>query len=139
MSIKEDDVSKVLKDDGVKSIDIKNFQNLNQIQIEKLYSKFGKNKSWAARLTYNKHFGGVIINQLPGEGNRLHKHPNTPECWVILEGKWKWFIEGKGEMIAEKGSIINVEENTYHQITCIGNEPGMRFAITLPDVMHVYK
>ena len=98
-----------------------------------------KNKSWAARLTYNKHFGGVIINQLPGEGNRLHKHPNTAECWVILEGKWKWFIEGKGEMIAEKGSIINVEENTYHQITCIGTEPGMRFAITLPDVMHVYK
>ena len=42
-------------------------------------------------------------------------------------------------MIAEKGSIINVEQDTYHQITCIGNEPGMRFAITLPDVMHVYK
>ena len=42
MSKKEDDVSKVLEDDGVESIDIKNFQNLNQIQIEKLYSKFGK-------------------------------------------------------------------------------------------------
>ncbi len=139
MTIKENNVSKVLKDDGVDSIDIENFQNLNQIQIDKLYKKFGKNKSWAARLTYNKNFGGVIINQLPGEGNRLHKHPNTAECWVILKGKWKWYIEGKGEMIAEEGSIINVEQDTYHQITCIGNEPGMRFAVTLPDVMHVYK
>ena len=139
MSKKENDVTKVLKDDGVKAIDITNYKNLNQIKIDELYQKFGKNNSWAARLTYNKHFGGVIINQLPGQGNRVHKHPNTAECWVILSGKWKWIIEGKGEMIAEKGSIINVEQDTYHQITCIGNEPGMRFAITLPDVMHVYK
>ena len=139
MTIKEKNVSKILKDDGVDTIDVDNFQNLNQIKLDELYSKFGKNKSWAARLTYNKHFGGVIINQLPGEGNRVHKHPNAPECWVILNGKWKWYIEGKGEMIAEKGSIINVEQDTYHQITCIGNESGMRFAITLPDVMHVYK
>ena len=81
----------------------------------------------------------MIINQLPGEGNRLHKHPNANECWVILSGKWKWYIEGKGEMIAEKGSIINVEKNTYHQITCVGDEPGMRYAITVPDVLHVHK
>ena len=135
----EDDVSRVLKDDGVQSIDINSFQNLNQIKIDELYTKFGKYKSWAARLCYNKDFGGVIINQLPGEGNRLHKHPNANECWVILSGKWKWYIEGKSEMIAEKGSIINVEKNTYHQITCVGDEPGMRYAITVPDVLHVYK
>ena len=137
--IEEDDVSRVLKDDGVESIDINSFQNLNQIKIDELYTKFGKYKSWAARLCYNKDFGGVIINQLPGEGNRLHKHPNANECWVILSGKWKWYIEGKSEMIAEKGSIINVEKNTYHQITCVGDEPGMRYAITVPDVLHVYK
>ena len=137
--IEEDNVSQVLKEDGVEVIDIKSFQNLSQIKIDELYSKFGKNKSWAARLCYNKDFGGVIINQLPGEGNRLHKHPNANECWVILSGKWKWYIEGKGEMIAEKGSIINVEKNTYHQIKCVGDEPGLRYAITVPDVLHVYK
>ncbi len=136
---KDDNVTQVLKDDGVESIDIKNFQNISQIKPEDLYAKFGKDKSWAVRLCYNKDFGGVIINQLPGEGNRLHKHPNASECWVILSGKWKWYIEGKGEMIAEKGSIINVEKNTYHQITCIGDEPGIRYAITVPDVLHVYK
>ena len=76
---------------------------------------------------------------MPGEGNRLHQHPDAAECWIILQGKWKWFIEGKGDMLVSKGSIINVPEKTYHKITCVGDEPGIRFAITAPDVEHVYK
>lgn len=135
----EKNVLEVLKDDGVDKIDIKNFQNINQIKLKDLDQKYGKNSSWAVRVTYNKDFGGVLIKQLPGEGNRVHKHPNASECWFIASGKWKWFIEGVGEMIAEKGSIINVKPNTYHQITCIGDSPGIRFAITVPDVEHVYK
>jgi mannose-6-phosphate isomerase-like protein (cupin superfamily) len=132
-------VNEVLKDDGVSSVDIKSYQNLNSIVIKDLVKKFGHNKSWAARLTYNEVFGGVVIQQLPGEGNRLHKHPNVAEGWVILKGKWKWFIEGKGEMEVDEGSIVNVPKNTYHQIRCVGNEPGIRFAVTAPDVEHVYK
>jgi len=37
-----------------------------------------------------------------------------------------------------EGSIINVPAKVYHQITCIGNEPGIRFAVAAPDVDHVY-
>lgn len=137
--ISENDVSTVLKDDGVSTIDIENFQNLNQIKIQDLDTKYGKNISWAVRVTYNKDFGGVLIKQLPGEGNRVHKHPNACECWFIVSGQWKWYIEGIGEMSAEKGSIINVKPNTFHQITCVGDQPGIRFAVTVPDVEHVYK
>jgi mannose-6-phosphate isomerase-like protein (cupin superfamily) len=133
------DVNEVLRNDGVSYVDITNYQNLNNIIIEDLKIKFGNDKSWAVRLTYNEVFGGVVIQQLPGEGNRLHKHPKVAECWVILKGKWKWFIEGKGEMEVHEGSIVNVPKNTYHQIRCIGNEPGIRFAVTAPDVEHVYK
>ena len=111
---KSSDVNKVLKDDGVSSIDTVNYQNLNNIDIEDLKKKFGSNKSWAVRLTFNKRFGGVAIQQLPGEGNRLHQHPNAAECWVILQGKWKWFIDGKGDMEVSEGSIINVPEKTIN-------------------------
>tara|TARA_B110000116_G_C16402011_1_gene387856 strand:+ start:131 stop:550 length:420 start_codon:yes stop_codon:yes gene_type:complete len=133
------DVSQVLKDDSVDSIDIINFENSSNVNIEELINKFGKNKSWAVRVTFNNRFGGVAIQQLPGEGNRLHQHPNAAECWVILKGKWKWFIEGKGDMEIKEGSIVNVPAKTFHQIKCIGDEPGIRFAITAPDVEHVYK
>ena len=104
-----------------------------------LLKELGANKSWAVRLAYNKNFGGVMIQQLPGEGNRIHKHPKNDECWVILKGQWKWIIEGKDEMEVSVGSVINVPANTFHQIKCIGSEPGIRYAITAPDVEHVYK
>ena len=132
-------VTEVLKDDGVESVDIANFENLSNINIKELVKKFGKDKSWAVRVTFNKRFGGVAIQQLPGEGNRLHQHPDAAECWVIMKGKWKWFIEGKGDMEVSEGSIINVPAKTNHQITCIGDEPGIRFAVTKPDVEHIYK
>lgn len=133
------DVSQVLKDDGVVSVDIINFENLSNVNIQELINKFGKNNSWAVRITFNNRFGGVAIQQLPGEGNRIHQHPNAAECWVILKGKWKWYIEGKGDMEVSEGSIVNVPAKTFHQIKCIGNEPGIRFAVTAPDVEHVYK
>jgi len=139
MSKKSSNVTEVLKDDGVNSVDIVNFQNSSTVNVAELKNKFGKDKSWAVRCTFNNRFGGVAIQQLPGEGNRMHMHPDAAECWVILKGKWKWYIDGKGDMEVSEGSIINVPSKTYHQITCIGNEPGIRFAVTAPDVQHVYK
>lgn len=133
------DVTKVLKTDGVNSVDISNYQNKNNINVDELTKKYGKDKSWAVRLTYNNRFAGVAIQQLPGEGNRMHQHPNASECWVILKGKWKWTIEGEGDMEVTKGSVVNVPAKTFHQIKCIGDEPGIRFAVTAPDVEHVYK
>ena len=136
---KSSNVNEVLKDDGVLAVDTVNYQNVSNINLNELQNKFGKNNSWAVRLTFNNRFGGVAIQQLPGEGNRLHLHPDAAECWVILKGKWTWYIEGQGDMEVSEGSIINVPEKTYHKITCIGHEPGIRFAITAPDVEHVYK
>ena len=37
-----------------------------------------------------------------------------------------------------KNDIVVVEKTVKHKITCIGNESGIRFAITKPDVDHVY-
>ena len=34
---------------------------------------------------------------------------------------------------------VNWKKNTFHKITCKGSEPGIRFAITKPDVDHIYK
>ena len=133
----EDDVSIVLKDDGVKKIVLDEFENLSTTRLNELKSKLGA-PPWAARVVYNKRFGGVLICQNPSEGNRLHYHPNADECWVILEGEWEWYIEGIGKKVVKKDDIVLVRQGTPHQIKCIGQEPGIRFAITAPDVEHVY-
>ena len=131
-------VINVLSDDGVNNVIIGDLENVTTTNIDELTSKMG-NGSWAARLVYNNRFGGVLIQQQPGEGNRLHFHPDADECWVIISGNWEWFIEGEGTKKVKKNDIIVVKQNVKHKITCIGDSPGIRFAITAPDVDHVYE
>ena len=136
--INDKDVTNVLVNDGVKDIYLdKKYENLNFLNLQALAKELGPN-SWAVRLVYNNRFGGVLIQQNPGEGNRLHYHPDADECWVILEGTWEWYIDGKGNQEVKKGDLVVVPEGVKHKITCKGNKPGIRFAITAPDVNHVY-
>lgn len=134
----DDDVNSVLVKDGVDIIDLETFENQTCVSIDEVSAKYG-DKSWAARTVYNERFGGVLIRQFPGQGNRLHYHPDADECWVILEGEWEWFIEGEGTRSVKKNDIVLVKKNIKHKITCIGDQPGIRFAITKPDVNHVYE
>ena len=136
--IKQDNnLKNVLKDDGVRTLEINKFENLSTNSIENIKKTLGS-PPWAARLVYNEAFGGVLICQNPGEGNRKHFHPDADECWIIVEGEWEWFIEGVGTKKVKKDDIIVVPKGTPHQIKCIGKKPGIRFAITKPDVNHVY-
>ena len=133
----EKDVVQVLRDDGVNKVVLGDLENMSTTSIDELIIKMGTG-SWAARLVYNERFGGVVIQQQPGEGNRLHYHPDADECWVIISGKWEWYIEGEGTNEVTKKDIVVVKQNIKHKITCIGDERGIRFAITAPDVDHVY-
>ena len=131
------DLTSVLKKDGVNDVIVGVLENVPTTNIDALREKMGPG-SWAARLVYNERFGGVIIQQQPGEGNRLHFHPDADECWVILAGQWEWFIDGQGTRTVGVNDIVVVEQGVKHQIKCVGDEPGIRFAITAPDVNHVY-
>ena len=131
------DVAQVLRDDGVNNVVIGDFENVSTTSMDELINEMG-NGSWAVRLVYNEKFGGVMIQQQPGEGNRLHYHPDADECWVIMRGNWEWYIEGEGTNTVTKNDIVVVRKNVKHQIKCIGDEPGIRFAVTAPDVDHVY-
>tara|TARA_B100001248_G_C27359774_1_gene445800 strand:- start:231 stop:656 length:426 start_codon:yes stop_codon:yes gene_type:complete len=137
----DDDVQQVLKDDGIKDAILvpgHKFENLTKLNIPSFEKETGFNDSWAARVIYNERFAGVIIKQNPGEGNRLHYHPDADECWIILEGSYRWSIDGVEQEVTV-GDIVVVKEKTWHQITVIGDEPAARLAITKPDVEHIYE
>ena len=137
--ITNSDVVKVLKDDGIKNIDwntMRKYENITTISLNEIRNELGMG-SWAIRLAYNEIFGGVLIQQQTGEGNRKHYHPDADENWVILDGKWEWWIEKKGTQIVRKNDIVVVPKGVPHLIKCIKG-PGVRYAITKPDVNHVY-
>ena len=136
--IADDDVTHVLQQDGVAKISLDQYTNQSTTRLADVKAALGGNPSWATRVVYNELFGGVLICQQPGEGNRLHYHPDADECWVILEGEWEWYIDGEGTKTVSQHDIVVVRKGTKHKITCIGTKPGIRFAITRPDVNHVY-
>jgi quercetin dioxygenase-like cupin family protein len=137
MTVHDADLKSVLNKDGVDDVIVGDLENLPTVNVDALQKKMGDG-SWAARLVYNERFGGVLIQQRPGEGNRLHFHPDADECWVILAGEWEWFIEGEGKKKVKTHDVVVVRKGVKHQITCVGDKPGMRLAITAPDVNHVY-
>ena len=137
----ENDVKRVLINDGIDDETLSKFhkyENISTISVDKLRKEFGDG-SWAARIAYNKNFGGVIIQQLPGEGNRKHYHPNADENWVILDGEWEWWIDGQGVRKVTTNDIVVVPKGVWHHIKCVGDSPGIRYAVTIPDVDHVYE
>jgi len=133
----DNNVSSVLTDDGVDRVVLEKYENHLTVSLDDIKKDMGKG-SWAVRVVYNEIFGGVLICQKPGEGNRLHYHPDTDECWVIMEGELEWYIDGVGSCRVKKDDIVLVKQGTKHLIKCVGNKPGIRFAITKPDVNHVY-
>ena len=139
----DNNVKNVLVDDGISNSLLDRgheFENIETTSIEFLEKKLDYNvgDSWAVRVVYNDLFGGVIIKQNPGEGNRRHYHPDADECWVVLEGSYEWEIDGNTKIVSQ-GDIVLVKANTWHKITVVGNSPAARLAITRPDVNHVYE
>ena len=138
--MKEDDnVLSVLADDGLDKSSLVNFssyENRSSVSLSDLRESLGMG-SWAVRVAYNSRFGGVVIQQQTGEGNRKHYHPDSDEKWVILDGEWEWWIDGQGTTRVSKNDIVVVPANTWHHIKCVSG-PGARYAITKPDVNHIY-
>ena len=133
-------VESVLIDDGLPPeslVELYEYENIETINLSFLRKKLGM-KSWAVRIAYNKRFGGVLIQQQAGEGNRKHYHPDADENWVILDGEWEWWINGKGTKKVATHDIVVVPKRTWHKIKCVKG-PGVRYAITQPDVPHIYE
>ena len=117
----DSDLVRVLKKDGVGHSELVKYENCSTVNLSDLRDDLGMG-SWAVRIAYNDLFGGVVIQQHPGEGNRKHFHPDADENWVILDGEWEWWIEGIGTQRVKKNDIIVVPKNTWHHIKCVGDD-----------------
>jgi quercetin dioxygenase-like cupin family protein len=132
----EVDVPEILKNDGVLNSYFNN-ENDPLVDIEKLIGSYDNSTSWCHRLVNTENNSATLIAQMPGEGNRMHFHPNWNEWWYILNGKWEWLIDGN-ETIVKKGDFVFIEKGRKHKITAIGNEIAIRLAVSRADVEHVY-
>lgn len=132
----EVDVPSILAKDGVVHNDL--FDANNEIvDLDSILEEMPKNVSWSKRLVDTESNSMTVISQMPGEGNRLHHHPDWNEWWYILEGEWEWIIDGMTKRI-KKGDVVFVRKNRRHKITAAGESRAIRMAVSRADVAHVY-
>ena len=133
----EIDVPSILVKDGILKSDF-NHENLPVTNIDEILDQADNSISWCRRIVNTESNSATLISQLPGEGNRLHYHPNWNEWWYIIRGEWEWEVEGE-TMPVKQGQIVFIPKAKWHKITAIGDQPAVRLAVSRADVAHVYK
>ena len=131
------DVPRILKMDGVGSFCLDQ-ANEEIVSIPEIIERYGRDRSWSHTLINSQSNSATLICQLPGEGNRMHHHPDWDEWWYIVEGRWEWNIEGAKKSICP-GEIVLINRNRKHQITAVGEKVAIRLAVSRYDVDHVYE
>lgn len=132
----ESDRKSIMVIDGVLQNNMNEF-NKEVVSINKIIEKYGRSTSWSHTLINTESNCATLIAQMPGEGNRLHYHPDWNEWWYILEGEWEWEIEDKKVNI-KVGDLVFMKKGRVHKITAKGNKMAIRLAVSREDVDHVY-
>lgn len=132
----ETDVPQILVNDGVMQADFTH-ENLPLSHLKGIIASKDNTRSWCQRVINTENNSATLISQMPGEGNRLHYHPNWNEWWYIVAGTWQWEIEGK-EMTVKEGDIVFIPKGKLHRITATGNKPAVRLAVSKDKVPHIY-
>ena len=133
----EVDVPSILAKDGVEVNDLFDVNN-EVVALPDVLNAMPKDVSWSKRVIDTESNSMTIICQMPGQGNRMHYHPDWNEWWYIVEGEWNWEIEGEIKQIVQ-GDIVFMEKNRKHKITASGNGRAIRMAVSRADVAHVYE
>jgi len=132
----EINVQSILEKDGVTHNDLCNVNN-ETVNFYDILNNSNINNSWSRRVIDSEDNSATIICQLPGEGNRLHYHPDWNEWWYILDGEWEWVIEDKKKIVTT-GDFVFMEKGKKHKITAVGKKPAIRIAVSRSDVAHIY-
>ena len=132
----EVNVPEILKKDGVFKSHFES-ENIPLTHIKTLIEQYGNKSSWCHRLVNTENNSATLIAQMPGEGNRLHYHPNWNEWWYIFKGTWQWNVEGEN-VIVKEGDFVFIEKQKKHKITAVGKEMAIRLAVSRADVEHIY-
>ena len=132
----EIDRENILVKDGVYNNTMGDY-NKEIASVDEIIEKNGRMTSWSHTLVNTESNSATLIAQIPGEGNRLHYHPNWNEWWYIIEGEWEWEIEGEKKTII-KGDVVFMKKRRQHKITAKGSKIAIRLAVSRADVEHIY-
>lgn len=74
---------------------------------------------------------------LPLHGPPLHCHPNQDESWQIIEGQYRFEVDGQ-EIYAGPGATVFAPRGTVHTFQNIGTTPGRTVTTVVPGGLDLF-
>jgi quercetin dioxygenase-like cupin family protein len=73
----------------------------------------------------------------PLQGPPLHLHRDQDECWYILEGEYRFEVDGQ-EIYARAGATVFAPRGSRHTFQNIGTEPSRIITTVIPGGLDVF-
>lgn len=113
------------------------------VRLADLQAKHAGQANWSELIVLDHNNRSEVISAAPGTKVPRHLHSDAPEYWVVQQGKIRFEVEDPPGTFrtfeASKGDLILAPERHLHSLEVIGNEPAIRYQVTLPDTTTIYE
>jgi quercetin dioxygenase-like cupin family protein len=73
----------------------------------------------------------------PLQGPPLHRHPDHDESWFILEGEYRFEVNGR-EIRARAGDTVFAPRGSVHTFQNVGTGPGRTLTTVVPGGVDIF-
>jgi mannose-6-phosphate isomerase-like protein (cupin superfamily) len=111
-------------------------------RLADLKAKHHGNTNWSELVIDDGNTRALVISAAPGSKVAPHLYPDSPAWWVVQEGRIRFAIDtpkGMQTFEAGKGSYVFAPERYLHSLEVVGNQPAIRFEVTLAEATPVFE
>jgi len=113
------------------------------VRLAEMQQKHKRQTEWTELLVADKNNRVEMISSPPGAKVARHLHSDSPEYWVVEEGRIRFEIEdppGRFQTFeASKGDLVLAPERHLHSLEVMGTQPAIRVQVTLPDTFSIFE
>jgi mannose-6-phosphate isomerase-like protein (cupin superfamily) len=113
------------------------------VRLAELKARHKGQPNWSELVVDDKNNRAQVISASPGSTIPRHLHSDSPEYWMVQEGRIRFQIEDATGQLqtfeAGKGDLILAPERRLHSLEVIGTVPAIRYQVTLPDTTDVFE
>src|SRR6185295_13802816 len=98
--------------------------------------------SWREPVIHDENSRAFLVQEPAGTRHERKLYPDSPAWWAVLDGRIRFDVEKPDRSFevfeATKGSYVFVPERMLHSFEVVGNQPAIRFEVTLASATSVY-
>ena len=112
-------------------------------RLDDLKAKNAGRTNWREKVIDDGNSLGYMVREAPGSRYERRLYPDSPAWWAVIEGRIRFEIEkpegGFETFEASRGSYVFAPERLLHSLEVVGEEPAIRFEVTLYAATPVFE